>query len=75
MNLQRMVFDGRFKLLYYPTIDMWRLYDLQNDPLEMNDLAADEDYAPRLQRMQRLLIRAMKTADDPLSLPVPAAPD
>ena len=75
LNQQRMVFDGRFKLLHYPSIDTWRLYDLQKDPLEMNDLAADEAHAPHLQRMQRLLIRAMKAADDPLSLPVPAAPD
>jgi len=66
LNLQRMVFDGRFKLIYYPAIDKALLYDMKVDPLEMHDLAAQPRYAGQVRRLRRLLAQAMKAANDPL---------
>ena len=55
---QRMVKDDRFKLIEY-VVDGRRttqLYDLQNDPLEMNNLAADAEYGDRLASLREILI-------------------
>jgi arylsulfatase A-like enzyme len=37
-NCMRMARDSRFKLIYYPGIDRYQLFDVQNDPSETNDL-------------------------------------
>ena len=39
----RMVHDGRYKLIYYAAGNRLQLFDLQEDPHEMNDLAASPD--------------------------------
>lgn len=41
MNLQRMVRTDRYKLIFYPEAGIYRLYDLVNDPDEINDIAYD----------------------------------
>ncbi len=66
MDLQRMVCDGDFKLIYYPKIDKSILYDLKNDPLEMNDLADDPQYAAKVAEMKQKLARMEKELNDPL---------
>ncbi len=37
-DCMRMATDGRYKLIYYPHIDRTQLFDLANDPYEINDL-------------------------------------
>ena len=37
-DCMRMATDGRYKLIYYPHIDRTQLFDLVNDPYEINDL-------------------------------------
>ncbi|MCX6928377.1 MAG: sulfatase-like hydrolase/transferase, partial [Verrucomicrobia bacterium] len=54
-NLQRAVRDDRWKLIVYPQINKTQLFDLQNDPAEMNDLACDPAQAGQLQRLTVLL--------------------
>lgn len=66
MKLQRMICDGEFKLIYYPKIDKSILYDLKNDPLEMNDLADDPRYAEKLAGLKEKLIKMEKELNDPL---------
>ena len=39
----RAIRDGRWKLIRYPQVDRTQLFDLQNDPDEMNNLAASDD--------------------------------
>jgi arylsulfatase len=39
----RMIHDGRYKLIYYATGNRLQLFDLQEDPHELNDLAASPD--------------------------------
>jgi len=41
MNLQRMIRDDHYKLILYPHAEKILLYDLMNDPLELNDLSSD----------------------------------
>ena len=38
MNLQRMIRQDNYKLIYYPKIDKTLLFDLKKDPQEMHDL-------------------------------------
>jgi hypothetical protein len=44
-QFQRSVRDDRYQLIVYPQINKTQLFDLQNDPHELKDLAADPDYA------------------------------
>ena len=47
MNYQRMIRKDNFKLLVYPKINKVLLFDLKNDPHEMNDLSNDSRYFQR----------------------------
>ncbi|GMV90568.1 MAG: sulfatase [Candidatus Hydrogenedentota bacterium] len=68
---QRAVTDGRWKLIRYPLIDKTQLFDLQNDPLEQNDLASNPDHAQRIQTMMDKLAELQRQYDDPVPLTVP----
>ena len=57
---QRMVRDKRRKLIHYPHIDRYQLFDLHDDPLERKDLIGDEAHAEVVRRMKEKLSRKMK---------------
>jgi N-sulfoglucosamine sulfohydrolase len=67
---QRTVRDDRFKLLLdlAPLADRAgiELYDLQNDPGEMNNLADDPTYADHRRRLELALQEWRQRTDDPL---------
>lgn len=67
-NVQRAIRDDRWKLMVYPQINKTQLFDLQNDPQEMHDLAADPQYAAEVQRLTAQLQNQQKLADDALPL-------
>lgn len=52
----RMVHDGRFKLIYYAVGNCRQLFDIDADPREMNDLAADPNHAETLEHLTDVLI-------------------
>jgi arylsulfatase A-like enzyme len=52
----RMVRDERFKLIYYPVGNHFQLFDLQNDPHELHNLADDQAYAEVRERLETKLI-------------------
>lgn len=52
----RLVHDGRHKLIYYPAGNLRQLFDLDNDPHELADLAASADHAETLGRLTTQLI-------------------
>ena len=54
-KVQRAVREDRWKLIVYPQINKTQLFDLQNDPNEMKDLASDKAYADQVIRLTRLL--------------------
>ena len=54
-NVQRAVRDDRWKLIVYPQVNKVQLFDLQADPDELKDLAADPAHAADRERMTELL--------------------
>jgi arylsulfatase A-like enzyme len=73
MKVQRAVRDERFKLIVYPRVNKTQLFDLQSDPIEMNDLAGDPRYAGEVERLKTLLQNWQRGVGDvqPLSTTKP----
>lgn len=67
-GFQRAVRDDRWKLIVYPQINKRQLFDLQNDPLEMKDLADDPAQAGELKRLTALLKSGQQRFGDNLEL-------
>jgi arylsulfatase A-like enzyme len=67
-DLQRMIRDEQFKLILYPKAGVTRLYDLLNDPYELNDLAGDAKYASRMEDMFNQLEILGRSLNDTLNL-------
>ena len=61
----RMVRDGRHKLIWYPAGNLVQLFDLDEDPGELHDLADDPDYAAVRARLEAALV-------DELGVSIPA---
>lgn len=76
-DCQRAVRDDRWKLIRYPRVDQTQLFDLQNDPHELNNLADKPEYAAQVAEMTGLLKREMARYGDAALLeianPRPAA--
>jgi len=72
-DAQRAVRDERWKLIRYPKIDHTQLFDLQTDPLEMNDLGADEAHVPHVSRLMEEMKRWQAELGDTAPLTVPSA--
>jgi len=69
-SCQRAVRDERWKIIRYPLVDRTQLFDLENDPHEMNNLADKPEHAEKLKEMWALLERQQKLYDDPVPLKV-----
>jgi arylsulfatase A-like enzyme len=54
-DVQRAVRDERWKLIVYPKINVSQLFDLENDPAELHDLADDPQHANERKRLSTLL--------------------
>ena len=67
---QRAVRDDRWKLIRYPLVDRTQLFDLQNDPHELNNLADKPKHAAKLTDMTALLEKEMARYADPAPLKV-----
>jgi arylsulfatase A-like enzyme len=69
-NVQRSVRDQRWKLLRYPQINKSQLFDLQNDPHEINDLSDKPEHAGKVKEMMALLEKTQKELGDTCALTV-----
>ena len=67
---QRSLRDDRWKLIRYPEVDVTQLFDLQNDPHEMNNLATNPAYAGKVKDMMALLARTESQYGDDCPLTV-----
>jgi arylsulfatase A-like enzyme len=59
----RMVRDERFKLIYYLVGNHFQLFDLQNDPHELHNLADDPDFSKVLEALETKLITQLYGVD------------
>ena len=60
----RMIRDGRHKLIYYPTGNHTQLFDLENDPEELTDLAQSPDHAGIRDELSGHLLRELYGGDE-----------
>jgi hypothetical protein len=67
-NTQRSIRDERWKLIRFPLINRQLLFDLENDPHEMNNLAGDEKYFGEFGRLSGLLKAEQERLGDKLPL-------
>ena len=64
MDLQRMIRADGYKLIVYPEAGITLLYDMDKDPLEMNDLSGDENYQEiKAELFKKLLDLQVEMAD------------
>jgi arylsulfatase A-like enzyme len=68
MNLQRMIRKDSYKLIIYPKIDKVLLFDMEQDPNEMNDLATQPQYKEKVSTLFKDLMELQKTMNDSLDL-------
>jgi arylsulfatase A-like enzyme len=61
----RMIRDERYKLVYHAT-GRPEMYDVREDPGELDNLAADVQYSDQLNRLAARLITWMEQISDPL---------
>lgn len=61
---QRMARNDQYKLLWYPKIGRYQLFDLKADPYEMHDLSDAPDHATTLATMKKLLAQQQDQFED-----------
>jgi arylsulfatase A-like enzyme len=71
-DVQRMIRTDRWKLICYPKIARVQLFDLQADPDELRDLAADRRYQATIAELRGKLAEWQREHGD--DLPLPEAP-
>ncbi len=76
-NVQRAVRRGRWKLIRYPAVDWTQLFDLEADPHETKDLAADPAQAGRIRELLAAMAEEQKRFgdDQPLTVDTPRPGD
>lgn len=68
-DVQRMVRDERWKLIWYPKAGRFQLFDLAHDPDEMHDLSDQPEHADRLSAMKKRLAKQQGHWADPAPRP------
>lgn len=63
-EVARAVRDRRWKLIQYPQINHTQLFDLENDPHEIHDLAAASEHRDTVEKMTALLQEQQHQAGD-----------
>ena len=69
-NCQRAIRDDRWKLIRYPLVDKTQLFDLKNDPHELNNLADKPEHAATITELTALLANEMASHADLIPLKV-----
>lgn len=75
-DVQRAVRDSRYKLLRYPQVNVTQLFDLQNDPHELTNLADQPQQAERIKSLTAEMQRWQAELGDkaPLVVERPQSP-
>jgi len=69
-DVQRAVRRGDWKLIRYPKVDVTQLFNLRDDPHELENLADRAELAEKVDEMMALLGAEQQRADDTVSLVV-----
>jgi len=64
-NFQRMIRNDDYKLIYYPHIKRTQLFDMKNDPLELNDLANNPKHVSTKNELRKKLFDWQQKVNDP----------
>ncbi len=65
---QRMITEDGFKLIIYPRVPVARLYNLMEDPQEMNDLANDPEFEGKMKELFRSFLELQQETGDTLNI-------
>ena len=68
LNLQRSVRNDEYKLIFYPEAKKTLLFNIKNDPGEMNNLADDPGYEEQIKLLAKTLKDLQVELDDTLDL-------
>lgn len=68
VDLQRMIRKEGYKLIVYPKIKKMKLFDMNKDPLEMNNLADKSNYKDKVHSLLNDLIELQEEMGDLLDL-------
>jgi 5'(3')-deoxyribonucleotidase len=60
--------DRCWKLIYYPKVEQWQLFDLEKDPLELQNLAPQPEHNRQVKDLTQKLQALMSASGDALSL-------
>ena len=55
----------RYKLIHFYTDDVWEMYDLQNDPNEINNLYGNSDYSTEIDELKLELMKLQNQYEVP----------
>lgn len=68
LQVQRMVTEGDYKLILYPTIKKVLLYNLKQDPKELHNLADNPKNESTIKELFATLLKLQKDTEDKLDL-------
>ncbi len=68
IDFQRMIRKDGYKLVMYPKIEKMLLFDLKNDPLEMNDLSESEEHQDKIKVLFEDFRKLQKKMGDTLDV-------
>lgn len=68
LDVQRMIRKDGYKLMVYPKINKILLFNLKNDPEEMNDISKLPENKVKIKSLFNQLLQLQKEMDDPLDI-------
>ncbi len=63
-GIQRAVYDGRYKAIWYKSVDRWQLFDLMQDPHEIRDLVDHPNHSVTLVNLKKRMASLRETFGD-----------